>query len=99
MKAIKLIRRFIKRKAEWRKAHPLELLESQMSQMAQEEEEEIPPMEDEKRKKKKGCIGKVCSKLGHLILGTKEEEEDDEVAMIRTYRRRYGGFNSDEERN
>ena len=78
MKAINLIRRFIKRKAEWRKAHPLELLESQMSQMAQEEEEEIPPMEDEKRKKKKGCIGKVCSKLGHLILGTKEEEEDDE---------------------
>jgi hypothetical protein len=72
IKAIALIRRFIKRKAEWRKAHPLELLENQMSQMTQEEEEEIPPMEDDKKRKKKTCI----SKLGHFILGTKEEVED-----------------------
>ena len=87
IKAIKLIRRFIKRKQEWRKAHPTALLERQMAQMTEELEEEMPPMEEDK-KVKKTCMQKSCSSLGHFILGTQEEPEeedsDDEEAVDET---------------
>ena len=82
IKAMNLIRRFIKRHAEWRRTHPMALLDSQISKMTEEVEEEIEPLDADKKKKPKGAFAKCFSKMGHVILGTKEDvdsdDEDDE---------------------